>query len=129
MANKPESFSQYEIRREKISPEVIESWVRYIQDETYERADNAGKQIAKDNTHTTVQVYCAKHELNYRGNGYIVVKTMCSYTAFVIIALFSRSSDAKETFEAYAKSKNVSIRDRPIVLYNKRKWATREIEV
>jgi hypothetical protein len=131
MANKPERFSQDEIRREKISPEELDSWVRYVQEEKYEAVKNAGIEISREDIRIIVHLRYSKIDTLVRDvvpdvNGVISVETVRpgGFVAFYVIAPFASSLDAKETFEDYAKFKNVSITERDEVLS-----ARREISV
>lgn len=114
MANKPKRFSQDEIRREKISPEELDSWVRYVHECKYESVKDAGIQISKEDISITVHLYYSKIERERIVKGDISVETVRpgGYTSFYVIALFDSVADAKETFEDYAKFKNVSITER-----------------
>ena len=126
MANKPERFSQDKIRREKISPEELESWVRYVKEEMYEALKKAGAQISKDDIRIIVHLLSLKIESDEEINAEISVQTVRpgGYSSFYVIALFASSSDGKETFENYAKFKNVYITERDVVFV-----ARREVEV
>lgn len=121
MADKPKRFSQKEIRREPISPEELDSWVCYVQEEKYEAVKKEAIEISKEDIRIIVHLINCRIDACRDIDAVISVETVRpgNYVAYYDIAPFKFRFHAKETFENYAKFKNVSISggDR-IFLYN-----------
>ena len=122
MAKKPERFSQDEIRRETISPEEMETWVRYVKMEKYEAVKKAGLQISEDDIRIIVRLKFLKDDMDCAVNANISVETLRpgGYSSIYIIAPFAYVSEAKESFYNYARFKNANIVERDTDFMGKR---------
>lgn len=109
MANKPEKFSQDEIRRGPISPEELDSWVRYVRDVKCESiAEDEHKSVDEIDIRICIHLF---YSLDKEGYADISVQTIRSsgFSAFYDIATFESIPDGQKTFEEYASFKNAGI--------------------
>ncbi|MBO5348431.1 MAG: hypothetical protein J6A89_01230 [Clostridia bacterium] len=112
MLKEPKRFSPGKIWKESISPQELESWVRFVQEKAFETLKEAGESVLSvDDIHLTVSVEYPT--LDYRDSKFkrkisVITTRTGGFTSQFDIACFSRNVDAIKTFEEYAKFKKAT---------------------
>lgn len=129
MAKKPERFSQDTIWREQISPEELESWVRFVQEEVFDTLKKAGESVhSVDDIHLTVSVEYSTSYYRYsevQGRISVITTRAGGFSSHFDIARFSSKFNAMNSFEEYARFKNAT----DVYERNDSFWTRKEITV
>ncbi len=107
MITKPEGFQQRKCWTEKISPEKLDSFIRYVW--AIKRETEANEKmvpLSEAKVQVFVDLFYAKDDPNRASISVNTIRGGIS-SAFYVIALFDSTANASETFYEYVRYKNV----------------------